>query len=53
MSSLGLSHRPSNRRSPWTSLLEARFTNADVMMLVCALLMTGFVGALSGAALLH
>ncbi len=53
MSSIGLSHRSSGRRRPWTSLLEDRFTNADVVMLVCALLMTGFVGVLSAAAHLH
>ena len=53
MSSLETSHRSSARRSPWMSLLEDRFTNADVVMLVCALLMTGFVGALSGMAHLH
>ena len=53
MSSLGLSHRSSGRRRHWTSLLEDRFTNADVVMLVCALLMTGFVGVLSAAAHLH
>ena len=41
------------RKGLFSGLFEDRFTNADVVMLVCALLMTGFVGVLSAAAHLH
>ena len=40
-------------RSPWARLKEQRFTNADIVLVLGALAITCFVGALSGAALLH
>ena len=37
--------------SVWARLKEERFTNVDLIVVLGALLITGFVGALSGAAL--
>jgi hypothetical protein len=37
--------------SLWARLKEERFTNVDLIVVLGALLITGFVGALSGAAL--
>ncbi len=53
MSVLGVSHRPSARRWPWARLLEERFTNIDIVVLVCSVLITGFIGVLSGSALVR
>jgi hypothetical protein len=40
-------------RRPWAGLLEERFTNIDIVMLMAAILMTGFIGLVSGVALVH
>ena len=40
-----------DRRSAWTRLREERFTNVDLIVVLGALMITGFVGALSGVAL--
>ncbi len=40
-------------RRPWAGLLEERFTNVDIVMLMAAILMTGFIGLVSGVALVH
>jgi hypothetical protein len=37
--------------SLWARLREERFTNVDLVVVLGALLITGFVGAISGAAL--
>ncbi len=41
------------RRRPWSGLFEERFTNVDIVMLAAAVLLTGFIGLLSGAALVR
>jgi len=40
-------------RRPWAGLLEERFTNVDIVMLMAAILMTGFIGLVSGVAMVH
>ena len=39
------------RKLPWAGLFEERFTNVDLVMLAAAVLLTGFIGLISGAAL--
>ncbi len=39
-------------RRPWAALFEERFTNCDVVVLAVALVVTGFIGALSGVNLI-
>jgi hypothetical protein len=51
MTDFGLG-RPPHRRWPWAGLIEARFTNIDVIVLLGAVLITGIIGAVSGVALL-
>ncbi len=41
------------RRSLFAGLLEDRFTNIDLVVVLAALMITGFIGALSGVALAH
>ncbi len=41
------------RKLPWASLFEERFTNIDLVMLGAAVLLTGFIGLISGAALVR
>ena len=39
------------RRSLWARLKQERLTNIDLLVVLGALVVTGFVGAVSGAAL--
>jgi hypothetical protein len=52
MADLRADLQPGHRRgSLWARLKEERFTNVDLLVVLGALVITGFVGALSGAAL--
>ena len=53
MSVLGFSHRGAPWRRAWSELSEDRFTNSDIVMFVGAFVITGLIGALTVAALLH
>ncbi len=53
MSVLGFSHKGADWRRAWSEWSEDRFTNSDIVMFVGAFLITGFIGALTVAALLH
>lgn len=48
MAHLGADH---DRRSAWARLTEERFTNIDLIVVLGALVITSFVGAISGVAL--
>lgn len=37
-----------NRRGLFAGLLEERFTNIDLIVVIAALLITGLIGAISG-----
>ena len=51
MTELGLENT-AGRRSPWADLLEQRFTNADLVVVLAALVLTGLIGALTGVSLM-
>ena len=53
MANLDAQRAPAKRQWPWSGLLEDRFTNVDIVMLAAAVLLTGFIGMLSGAAMAH
>jgi hypothetical protein len=50
MSDLGARSR---RRGLFSGLLEERFTNVDLIVVVGALVITGVIGALSGISLVY
>ncbi len=43
----------SGRRGLFAGLLEERFTNVDLIVVVAALVITAVIGALSGISLTH
>ena len=53
MSVLGFSHRGAPWRRAWSELSEDRFTDSDLVMFVGAFVITGLIGALTVAVLLH
>ncbi len=50
MSTLGAG---SGRRGLFSGLLEERFTNVDLIVVLAALVITGLIGALSGISLVY
>ncbi len=51
MAELGID-TASARRPPWADLLEQRFTNADLVVVLAALVITSLIGVLTGLALI-
>ncbi len=51
MTELGVEN-PAGRRAPWAGLLEQRFTNADLVVVLAALVLTSLIGALTGVSLI-
>jgi len=43
----------SKRRGLFSGLLEERFTNVDLIVVLAALVITGLIGALSGISLVY
>jgi len=46
-------HQVTRRRGLFAGLMEDRFTNIDLVVVLAALLITGLIGALTGVSLAH